>query len=79
MSVIEASSELFALLNELILLIDLVRQHGELKVEEVGGLGVLELLRLVNLVPDVVHILVNDASDALKIVSSVIEVTQHEK
>ena len=56
-----------------------MRQHGELKVEEVGGLGVLELLRLVNLVPDVVHILVNDASDALKIISSVIEVTQHEK
>lgn len=79
MGVIEAFSELFALLKELILLIDLVRQHGVLKVEEVGGLGVLELLGLVNLVPDVVHILVNDASDALEIVSSVIEVTQHEQ
>ena len=79
MGVIEAFSELFALLKELILLIDLVRQHGELKVEEVGGLGVLELLGLVNFVPDVIHILVNDASDALEIVSSVIEVTQHEQ
>jgi Fe-S cluster assembly ATP-binding protein len=34
-----------------------VWEHGELKVEEVGGLGVLELLRLVDLVPDVVHVL----------------------
>ena len=73
------SSELFALLNELILLVDLVREHGELKVEEVGGLGVLELLRLIDLVPDVVHVLVDDGADALEIVPSVIEVTQHEK
>lgn len=73
------SSELFALLNELILLVDLVREHGELKVEEVGGFGVLELLRLVDLVPDVVHVLVDDGADALEIVPSVIEVTQHEK
>jgi hypothetical protein len=79
LSVVEASSELFALLNKLILLIDLVREHGELKVEEVGGLGVLELLRLVDLVPDVVHVLVDDGADALEIVPSVIEVTQHEE
>ena len=78
MSVIEAFSELFALLNELLLLVYLVREHAELKVEEVGGLGILELLRLVNLVPDLGHILVNDVADALEIVSSVIEVTQHE-
>ena len=56
-----------------------MREHGELKVEEVGGLGVLELLRLIDLVPDVVHVLVDDGADALEIVPSVIEVTQHEK
>ena len=56
-----------------------MREHGELKVEEVGGLRVLELLRLVDLVPDVVHVLVDDGADAVEIVPSVIEVTQHEQ
>ena len=78
LSVIEASSELFALLNELILLVDLVREHGELKVEEVGGLGVLELIWLLNFFPDIIHILVNYRTNSLIIVSSVIEVTQHD-
>ena len=56
-----------------------MREHGELKVEEVSGLGALELLRLVDLVPDVVHVLVDDGADAVEIVPSVIEVTQHEQ
>ena len=56
-----------------------MRKHGELKVEEVGGFGVLELLRLIDLVPDIVHVLVDDGADAVEIVPSVIEVTQHEK
>lgn len=47
--------------------------------EEIGGLGVLELLRLVDLVPDVVHVLVDDGANAVEIVPSVIEVTQHEQ
>ena len=79
LSVVEASSQRFALLNELILLVDLVWEHGELKVEEVGGFGVLELLRLIDLVPDIVHVLVDDGADAVEIVPSVIEVTQHEQ
>ena len=56
-----------------------MREHGELKVEEVGGFGVLELLRLIDLVPDIVHVLVDDGADAVEIVPSVIEVTQHEQ
>ena len=54
-------------------------EHGELKVEEVSWLGVLELLRLVDLVPDVVHVLVDDGANAVEIIPSVIEVTQHEQ
>ena len=56
-----------------------MREHAELEVEEVGGLGVAVLLRLVDLVPDVVDVGVDDLADSFEVVAAVVEVPQHEQ
>lgn len=75
---IEAGAELRALLEELLLLEDLVREHAVLEVKEVLRATVFKGIRLVNLVPDIGNILVDNRSDALEVVAPVVKVSEHE-
>jgi hypothetical protein len=72
-------SELFTLLNELFLLKNFMGKHAVFEVKEIAWLRVSELLGLVNILPDVGHILVYDVLDSLKVVASIVKVTQHEQ
>jgi len=76
---IEAASKFFAFLEELLFFENFVRKHAELKVEKIAGFRTAELLRLINIVPDVCHIGVYDVLNPLKVVSSVVEVSQNEE
>jgi hypothetical protein len=48
-------------------------------VEEVGRLRVAVLLRLVNLVPNVVNVGIDNLTDSLEVIASVIEISQHKQ
>ena len=76
---IKALLESKAALVELFLLVLLVREHAKFKIEEVTWLAALVLIRLVDLVPNLIQICVNDSSDLLEVVSSAIEISQNEE
>lgn len=56
-----------------------MRKHAELEVEEVLSLAPSVLFWFVNLVPNVGNVLVNLGLYFLRVVASVVEVSQHEE
>jgi hypothetical protein len=60
---------------ELVLLIEFVRKHKELKIEEFLRLGILESLRLVNRCPYIGDVLFQDRGDSLEIITSIIKIS----
>lgn len=76
---VKATSKFFAFLVELFLLEYFVGKHAEFEVEEVAWLCVTVLLWLVDLVPDVADIGIDDLTNSLKVVATIVKISQHEK
>jgi len=69
-------TQLLRLFNEPLLFENFVRHHMEVELKELLRLGVFKVVRLVDLLPDALDIVLKDDLDSVAIVATIIEVTQ---